>query len=250
MDIGKVLLYPSRNSGWVGTMIVIFFLLLGVVTAPFAFGYLVRVSRFVANGEEKMPALDNWGELYQDGLRWFFANLIYFSPVLFCAIVAHIGSEAARMQLENDAGMGTLGLWAILQMVSAVVERVWLIVYVLFGPMLFICVALDRSWGACFNFSLMKQIVRNRWLDYLITVLLGYALTSLGSLGILVFVVGALVSVPYMYICWASLLGVYLRKGELEMMPSSGTYYAQTTLMASSPTAMGSDNTQSTMVSR
>ncbi len=246
MDIGKVLLYPTRNSGWVGTMLLIFVLFLGVITAPFALGYLVRVARCVANGEENVPAFDNWGDLYLDGLRWLLANLIYFSPVIICAVLANVGSEAAREQLENHAGMGTLGLWAILQMVTAVVERVWLFVYVFFGPLFFLCVTLDRSWGACFNFSLMKQIVRNRWLDYIIIVLLGYALTSLGSLGALVFLVGALITVPYMYVCWANLLGVYLRKGSLEMSPyATAVLYTGTT-----PTTTVSDSTQSTMVSR
>ena len=83
-------------------------LLVGVVLSfipglnLFAFGYLYRYTRQIrATGDLELPAWEDWGGLFADGLRFLMAWLLYWlSPVLVAALLS---------QLLGQAGLDLVG---------------------------------------------------------------------------------------------------------------------------------------------
>lgn len=80
--------FPFQSPEWANRFLVGTALLLAGMIIPFlpttvVYGYFVRVMRLAINGESlALPAWDNWGELFSDGLRSLGIGLIYLGPGL------------------------------------------------------------------------------------------------------------------------------------------------------------------------
>lgn len=209
MDVSRSLRFPSLNPNWLPALLIWMLLMVGIVTTPLAIGYLVRLVRNVARGNEFLPTYADTGQLYCDGLRFCMASTVMLVP-----LVAAIGVNEFLGSNMMEGNSGVLGILAALSSIALgqVLKTIYLTILVFIMPMSLICVAYSPNWYAGVDFSLMRRLVGGNWLDYCLMVLVAYAISSLASFGILVFIVGALISIPYASFCSAHMYGTYLQQ--------------------------------------
>jgi hypothetical protein len=80
--------FPFKQRDWLGRFLVgvllyaaCFVPLLGLVASVVIIGYIIQIMRQASQGEElSMPAWDDWGGLFKDGLQGVVVNIVYLLP--------------------------------------------------------------------------------------------------------------------------------------------------------------------------
>lgn len=216
MDLYRSLSYPSRSPNWVQVMLKWFFLLSCVVTAPLSVGYLVRLVRNVARGNEFLPSFANKTQLYMDGLRCIISCFCYIFPIAIITLAltffAVILENGEIISSSNFTILASIGL----NIGVAILQRIYLFVYIFVLPLVMMCVAFRNDWASGFNFSLMKKFLRGNLLNYSLMVLVSYVISSMSSFGFLLFIVGFFISLPYASFSMAHMYGSYMRDRLME----------------------------------
>jgi uncharacterized membrane protein (DUF373 family) len=114
MDIGRALTFFTEEERWIekttiGALVILAsgllsFILIGVLGFFIVMGYSVRLMRNVQQGVRPvLPEWDQWGEDLVRGLKLFVVQLVWalpiilvFLPILFGAILADNGGDAAE----------------------------------------------------------------------------------------------------------------------------------------------------------
>jgi hypothetical protein len=183
------------------------FLLFGSLVFPtfLIYGYLVRVVRGVAAGDPEPPEWDDWEELFVDGLKYFAVAFLYSVPVFAMAFLGGLIAFGAALGLAAGSGGLTatfgllLGLYVlVLVLVASVVS------YLL--PAAIVHFALEGDVEAAFQ---LRTIVGNAlsWpyaVAWLKTIGVGIVLGLVGTILIVVFLVGLLV------LFYLAVVGTYL----------------------------------------
>ena len=105
-----------------GVLLLASFLLIPVF---FVLGYLVRVLRRSADGNDEPPAFDEWGDLLRDGLKAFVVTFVYsVFPLAVLAVVGVFGVGAVLVGAGDSALAGIIGgtLVLVLAFVAFVVS--------------------------------------------------------------------------------------------------------------------------------
>ena len=214
MDVMRSLQYPARNPGWFKKLVLWVLAMAGVVTVPLAHGYLVRIVRNVARGNEFLPSFADWKQLYLDGLRVIGALFVLFFPVCLLFALAALGAGIVQSQV----GDGLQGVLATIagQLALRAVQGVYLACLVVFCPIVYICVAYSSQWYAGLNFALMKRLVVGNVVNYVLLILLAYAIVAMSYLGVFFVLVGFIFTLGYALMCTAHMYGVYLRSRLLD----------------------------------
>lgn len=177
MDYAKALTYVMEDDEiltklgiWAALTVVSFFLF--GIPMIFAIGYMVAISHNVKKGLEKpLPAWDDWGKLFSDGLNVIVVRLIYTAPfwLLMCGVFASImvGFGVAEGGAEDAAAaiMGTTGLiFFCLSMLLAVA-------YFFINPALMVLYLRTKSIGGCLNFGAVRTIISEQASNILMVML-------------------------------------------------------------------------------
>ncbi len=86
--------------------------ILSVLIIPifFILGYLVRVLRQTATGNDEPPVFDEWGDLGVDGAKAFVIAFVYsFVPLALLGIIGIFGIGVALLGLGDSAAGGLIG---------------------------------------------------------------------------------------------------------------------------------------------
>lgn len=138
--------------------------LLGVFFVPtlFVYGYLVRVIRQVAAGDDELPPVfDEWGDLLVDGILAFVISLVYF---LVPAIVIAAGALLWVLPVSVGTGVGGTGgnsvaiLGVVFALVTAAVGLLTLLAAIYLFPAAIAAYARTGSFSAAFSPSLLRRI--------------------------------------------------------------------------------------------
>ncbi|MGQ9683681.1 MAG: DUF4013 domain-containing protein [Anaerolineae bacterium] len=109
-SLKDTLRFPFRTEGWEGRFLVGAGLILGsfvvpIIPALLVGGYILLVFRQTIAGEEpSLPAWDDWGKLFTDGLRWFAVTLAYLGPGTLLLLGGYAGYFAATFVPVFSAG--------------------------------------------------------------------------------------------------------------------------------------------------
>lgn len=108
--ISNAIDYPRSNDDAVRTVLIGGLLALTsvlIVPAVLLVGYLMRVVRSVARGDERAPAFEDWDRLLRDGVRGSIVALAYgLLPAVGGLVIA-----GGAVALANDAGaLGAFGV--------------------------------------------------------------------------------------------------------------------------------------------
>ena len=161
MEIGKGLsesLEYAQDAVW-GKWVRWILLIVSTIIFPLLLGYELEVYR----GKKPAPELENWGNLFIDGLKLFVIQLIYAIPVILVAMI-FIGTGVILAISSPDAMMAAAGsfivgliLVLIIAIVIGLVEMIGVVRFARLGRM-----------GEAFNFgAIFETIGKIGWLDYI-----------------------------------------------------------------------------------
>jgi Protein of unknown function (DUF4013) len=138
-------------------------LIVSTIIFPLILGYELEVYR----GKKPAPELENWGNLFIDGLKLFVIELIYAIPVIIVAAI-FIGTGAfLAMSGSPDAWMAAAGtflvgfiLMLIVAIIIGLVEMMGVVRFARTGRM-----------GEAFNFgAIFETIGKIGWLSYVLAI--------------------------------------------------------------------------------
>lgn len=199
MDIGKAFSYVFQDDRWIGKIVigaVLSFFSFLLVPIPLIVGWAVGITRNVMDDfEDPMPAWEDWGKLFSDGLKIIAAQLVYTLPfwLLMCISFGFSAAAASDSQALQVMGMaGNLLMICVILLFS--------IALFFLTPAIIIQYVQTDDFAACFRVGEVVAIARDSIADILITFLATWVAGLLLGLASLVPCVGwlvALAAVPY-----------------------------------------------------
>lgn len=199
MDIAQAFRYVFDDKQWptkiiIGAVLAFFSFLL--IPIPLLIGWLIGITRNVLDGfDEPMPAWENWGKLFADGLKVLVAQLAYTLPFWLLLCIAGGFAMAAGSESEGFQLLGAAGFTVVLCL-----GVIFSIVIFFISPAIIIQYVRTDDLGACFRFSEVLGIARdniaNIIIAFLVTWLLGLAIGLIAAIPIVGWVVG-LAAAPF-----------------------------------------------------
>lgn len=191
------LAYPRRgNEVFARHALGAVFVLFGSLLVPtfLIYGYLVRVVRGVAAGDPEPPEWDDWEDLLIDGLKYFAVSFVYGLPVFVMAFVGGAIAFGVAFGIATESGGLTatfgllLGLLVLVMVLAASVAG-----YLL--PAAIVHFALEGEVEAAFQVRTIagNALSRPYAVAWLKTIVVGLVLGVIGTVLILVFLVGLVV---------------------------------------------------------
>ncbi|WP_435146928.1 DUF4013 domain-containing protein [Halobaculum sp. P14] len=166
--------FPLESEDRVSTLIiggVLTLLSVLIIPAFIVQGYLIRVLRAAATGEEAAPSFTDWGDLFVDGLKLLVINLVYGIAIMVPFVLVGVVGIGGAAFTEGFGGVAALS--AVTVLLFALVALVALVIsYVI--PAALTNFALDGSLSAAFDVDTIKQVALTG--DYFVGVLLGVVL--------------------------------------------------------------------------
>ncbi len=229
IDIGRAIQHPTEDPNWprklgIGALIAL------VPILNFALnGYAVEHLKNASNGMDvPLPAWDNLGEKFTNGLRVFAVTLVLALPIvlLTCIIAAAGGGLAALSggtERPGDAAVAGVGALALAVSFLAALYGLFL-TYLL--PAIYIQYAKTKDVGACLRLGELLSIARADTGSYLtifailigITFVLGLiagVLNIIPCLGQILSLLIAFLAASYLTVLLGHLCGQYARSNNI-----------------------------------
>lgn len=210
MDYGKSFVFMFEDRNWVGKILIgalftlLSFILIGL---PFVMGYFLEVVRRAATGRsDALPEWDALGDKFVEGLVITVILLILALPLgLFSCIWSALGP--AMEQARSDMAL----IYLLLFLAAFGLFLIYLVLYAVVTPAIIVRYALTRSFGASLDPGAIWHIMRANFGHYILVVVLSYAASSIASFGLILCVIGVVVTVFWSYLVQAHLYGQYYR---------------------------------------
>jgi hypothetical protein len=212
MDIGKAFAFVFDDDQWITKILIAAgILLLGLLFSwvlliplilAFAIlsGYMVEITRRVIRGELKqLPEWEDWGALIADGLKVLVIGVVYALPAIIISLC--LGIPGGILSERGEA------LGSLFSVAASCLNVLWAIVLSLLLPAAIAFFAAEGDMSAAFRFGEVIGFVRNNLGTYLVTLVMSWVASIIGSLGSVVCGVGALVTIPYSYMVMGHLYG-------------------------------------------
>lgn len=164
MDYAKALTYMLEDDdiltkAGIGSAIMLVSIPLLGIPMIFMVGYLIAIARNVKKGVEKpLPAWDDWGGFFREGINVIVIYLGLSSPFLLltCAFVALM--VAGGVITENGAENLGGGLMLTAGLIYSCISLIWAFLYIFISHAAMVLYLRHGSIGACFNMSDLRAI--------------------------------------------------------------------------------------------
>ena len=189
-EFGRPFTFVFDDPEWVpkvligGLFVLASFVIVGIF---FLLGYMARLMRNVIAGVPRpLPAWDDLGEYFNEGLRLFGVSLVYTLPVVILAIA--VGIPAGIMSGVDDEMARNLGGCAL--------GSIWcLLVPASFAIMLFLPAALlwavtQQRFAAAFEFGEIWSFIKSNIGNYLLAIVVYLVADFVAGFGIVLLCVG------------------------------------------------------------
>lgn len=229
IDIGRAIQHPTEDQDWprklgIGALIAL------VPILNFALnGYAVEHLRNTSNGMDvPLPAWDNLGEKFTNGLKLFVVTLVLGLPiVLLACVITAAGSGLAALsggtERLGDAAVAGAGALAVAVSCLAALYGLFL-TYLL--PAIYILYAKTKDIGACLRIGELLGIARANTDNYLtiFVILIGFTfvfgliagvLNFIPCLGQILSLLIAFLAAPYLAVLLGHLCGQYARNNNI-----------------------------------
>jgi hypothetical protein len=167
VDSGKIIedsfVYAKEGlvGKWDGWILLIF----SGIIFPLYLGYVIRIYR----GANPSPRLDNWGNMFIDGIKLFIIGLIYAIPVLILSFVL-FGSEDMIRSSVNPSTIGGLIIAVLMGAIILIIVAIMTCLIVMTAGVRF---ARTDNIGEAFNFGVIfTHIGKIGWMTYIIALLM------------------------------------------------------------------------------
>jgi hypothetical protein len=217
IDFGRSFAFLTEDPDWLGKVLVggLFTLLSAVLVGlPFVLGYVARTLKGVAAGEPRpLPAWDDLGGIFNDGLRVFGVQMVYSLGVGAVALgfacllglgVAGLGTATHQAEAVEDVvgaagGLGLLALYALLLVVGLA-----LAVYL---PAALVRTVWRESFAEGFNFRANLRFITANAANYALSIVAYFVAAFVAQFGILLCFVGVFPAAFCAYLVAAHALG-------------------------------------------
>jgi hypothetical protein len=208
-DLGKAFSFPFREPGWgskfvIGALVLI--LCLFGIGLPVIVGYLIRVTQRVMRREETvLPEWSDLGVMFVTGFKFCIVYLIYALPLVALVLPLLALGLLAGMADGSDA-VGALLLVFLFGMTLLMIP------YSLFlkaaSPIITYRFALRERMSDALDVRRLFRDFRVNWRNTVIVVLVALGIESFAAVGLLVFLVGILLTLFYSYLVSAYMHGL------------------------------------------
>lgn len=222
MDFGKAFTFMFEDPDWVrklgiGTVvgavaILLSPVLIGLVPAIMILGYCLDVLRNVADGREyPLPEWEDWGGFLARGFKLVVAFFVWSLPIILISIPLIIGASLTGDQSSGaNVAFGTLFI-----ICSSCLMVLWGLFMLLISPAIYIRLAVTDRLTSAFEVGRLWELTRDNLGNVIIAILLvivaGIIAGIVGSLGLILLIVGVLVTLPaatlWQYLVQAHLFG-------------------------------------------
>jgi hypothetical protein len=216
MDIGKSFAFVFEDQEWIvkiliaGAILLVGILFSWLLLIPLILalallaGYGVEIMRRVMKGQsQSLPEWDNWGELIVDGLKAIVIGIVYALPFILISACLGVPIGLIGQNGTNAANAAS----SLLSLTLSCFNIVWGIAISILLPAAIAFWIADDELGSAFRFGKVFNFVRDNFTTYLITFLMSWVASILGSLGVIVCGIGWFVTMPYSWFVTAHLYG-------------------------------------------
>jgi hypothetical protein len=237
--------FPFESKEWIvpfiiGTALIFAGMIIPIIPIIFVFGYIAAVMRLSINGEiMTLPAWNNWGQFFKDGLRSLAVGAVYLGPGIIVSMIgftAYIVMFVASIALtpESSSDSSSTGLVGFL--IIGAMSILFLSMFV--GTILLIAgtiplpaaighfIANDRLSSAFHIREWGRIIKKDKW-DYSISWLIVVGMFGtlyigfmLAYMTVVLCFVGYLLAFPigfYIMLVSAALFGQNYREGKVQL---------------------------------
>ncbi|MHB0879084.1 MAG: DUF4013 domain-containing protein [Anaerolineae bacterium] len=225
MDYGKSFTFPFKDQDWLMKFIVggVFVLLSGILVGiPFVLGYMVEMIRnVIAGNDEVLPAWDNLGEKFMQGLTLAVILLILFIPSALLACITSVFSSIAA----NSSSDAVMTIIALINILVVLLQVLWGLIIAVFAPAIILRYTITRQFGATLKFGALWSIIRANLGQYILVLVISWAASVVASFGTILCIIGVFLTMFWAYLVQAHLLGQYQRNfvSPGGVMPMAGT---------------------------
>lgn len=177
MDFTRATRTLTEDSDWlmkvlIGGIMVLLSVL--IIPAFFLSGYTLEVTRRAARGDDRLPAWDNWGDLFMKGAMSVVIQLVYALPVILigCCLIA--ASALASGQGANTGANNAYAAFILCLICLAIPFGVFA---AMASPAAIIRYAVTNDTAAAFNVGAVLGLVRDRIGPFLLALLVGIGLS-------------------------------------------------------------------------
>jgi len=222
MDIGKAFSFVFEDEKWIAKILIAAgILLLGIlfswvilvpliVAAALIAGYSFEITRRVIQGDPNpMPEWDNWGKLISEGIQVIVIGIVYALPAIIVSLCLGIPAGIFADQAE--------GVSSLLSVLTSCLNVLWSIVISIVLPAAIAFFAAEGQLSAAFRFGEILAFVRDNFVTYLITFVMSWVASLIGSLGLIVCGLGVFVTAPYGYMVTGHLYGQAYLEGKSQV---------------------------------
>ena len=211
MDYGRSFSYMFKDKDWLmkivlgGVFALLSVILIGI---PFMLGYVLEVVRSVAAGrDEELPAWDNLGDKFVQGLMILVVVLIASIPLwLFSCVLGVFNGIAARS--SSDA-LSTLAI--LVNGLMWLLNGLYGLVLAIFAPAFMIRYAMTREFGATLKIGEALKVIKANLGSYILIIIITWVAQVVAGFGAIACVIGVFLTYFWAYLVQAHLLGQYYR---------------------------------------
>jgi hypothetical protein len=211
MDYGRSFQYMFKDKDWLVKIIIggVFALLSFIVVGiPFVIGYMLEVVRNVIAGQdEPLPAWDNLGDKFVQGLLMLVVLLIVGIPMYLFACIQ--GVFSAIVSNSNSNALITLG--GLIALLMSLLEFLYGLLMAVFMPALLLRFATTRRIGDTLKFGELWQIVKANFGQYILIIILVYIVQLVAGFGAIACVIGVFLTYFWAMLVQSHLYGQYYR---------------------------------------
>ena len=204
LDFARPFAFVFEDPEWLqkillgGIFVLASIVLVGIF---FIYGYFARLVRnVIAGAQYPLPAWDDLGEYFVEGLRLFAVILCYAIPIIVLAmffVIPAIALQVTDNQIFRDTGeVISSCVWCLMFPLSLAMS-IWL-------PGALLMAVVDRRFSAAFEFARIWSFIRanagNYALAFVARIVAGFA----AQFGILLLCIGVVFTA-----FWAMLVGAY-----------------------------------------
>jgi len=159
-------------------------------------GYQWKIYR----GESTMPPLENWGEMFINGIKLMIVNFVYFViPIIVFLISGGVAIVSLAFAKANDPA-SIISLIASLA-IAIIISIVVFFIFALLALMANIRFARTDSFGEAFNFNaIMGHIGKIGWGSYIIALIVMFLILLVAAIAVVIvmLILGILLAIiPY-----------------------------------------------------
>jgi hypothetical protein len=166
-------------------------------------GYSVEITRRVRAGSQELPPWDHRWRKIKDGFKVLAAMLIWFVPGVLLSIPAAVVSTLQEQGSVPTTVSDVAGI-------VAAAGSVWSLVVTLLEPAI-VSQYLDHGFPGALNVAAVLRRVRVNLALSIVVGALVVALSTIGLIGLVLLLVGVLITFPYANFVGAYLIGQYAR---------------------------------------